>query len=109
MNSRFNIGDIVVEKIMADLSTELILYKIYDIEEITPESSLWLAGIDDENYLLYHVETIKVFPHRLIRKRERTWFLYEEMLTLDEYLNKPFEVQDYIDVYYNNKDIYDAD
>ncbi len=109
MNSRFNEGDFIVEKSMVDLSTELILYKIVEIEEITPKSSLWIEGIDDENYLLYHVETVKVFPHRTIRKRERTWFLYDEILTLNEYLNKPFQVQDYIDVCYNNKDIYDAD
>ena len=89
MNKEFHIGDYVVEKsAIKPSSTELILYKIIDIELINQDSSFWIEGINDEEYYLYQVEIAKVFPYRLIRKKRRTWFLNEEMIHIDEYIMK---------------------
>jgi hypothetical protein len=89
MNKDFHIGDFVVEKsAINSSSTELILYKIIDIELVDQNSSFWIKGINDEEYYLYQVEVVKVFPCRLIRKRRRTWFLNEEIIHIDEYMMK---------------------
>ena len=103
----YKIGDLVVQR-YADFNFRyFVICKIVGIEYIDELSDMWLEGYDTEPYYFYECEIVYLKQRDEYCLEVGDVVSYEEsdLVSLSNFLNKQFTIQDYVDYEFNGKDI----
>ena len=103
----FKIGDLVVNKHADFILNHFSINKIVEIEYVDEFSDMWFDDLDEEPYWFFVTEVVylKQSPNYHLEMGDTLCFEESEIVSLNNYFNKSYTLDDYIKFKNGNIDI----